>query len=102
MIQAYLRPDIWGLYDQLPEESTPNMTQDYEERVRFDMFHDFRLDSIPYYQQCKERWPELDPGREAVTIRTILEYLQFPEEDICLLEKIWFLILVLVLQQGKY
>ena len=88
MIQAYLRADIWGLYDRLPEESTLDMTRRYEERVRFDTFHDFRLNSIPYYQQCKERWPELDPERQEVTLRSILEYLQFPEEDIQLLEKV--------------
>ncbi|RHZ65254.1 hypothetical protein CDV55_106876 [Aspergillus turcosus] len=87
MIQACLRPDIWGLYDQLPDESTLNMAL-YEERVRCDIFHDFRLNSIPYYQQCKDRWPELDPEREETTIRSILEYLQFPEQDIYLLERV--------------
>jgi hypothetical protein len=54
MIQAFLRPDIWGLYDQLPEESTLDMTS-YEERVRCDIFHEFGLNSIPYCQQCKDR-----------------------------------------------
>jgi hypothetical protein len=88
MIQAYIRPDIWGLYDRLPKEASLDMTQEYEERVKYDVFHDFRLNSIPFYQQCKDRWPELNPGREEVTIRSILEYLQFPEEDIHLLEKV--------------
>jgi hypothetical protein len=64
------------------------MTQSYEERVRFDIFHDFKLNSIPYYKQCKERWPELDPERQEVTIRSILEYLQFPEKDVHLLERV--------------
>lgn len=88
MIQAYLRPDIWGLYDRLPEESSLDMTQRYEERVTCDIFHDFRLNSVPFYEQCKDRWPEWDPEREEVTIRSILESLQFPDEDIHLLEKV--------------
>ncbi|KAM5431293.1 mitogen-activated protein kinase kinase kinase [Microsporum canis] len=88
MIQAYLRPDIWGLYDRLPDESTADTTQIYEERVRVDVFHDFKLYNIPFFEQCKDSWPELDPEREEVTIRSILEYLQFPEEDIHLLERV--------------
>ncbi|KAF3482572.1 uncharacterized protein GIQ15_05331 [Arthroderma uncinatum] len=88
MIQAYLRPDIWGLYDRLPDESAADATQRYEERVRVDLFHDFRLYDIPFFEQCKDRWPELDPEREEVTLRAILEHLQFPEEDIHLLETV--------------
>ncbi|KKZ67282.1 hypothetical protein EMCG_07028 [[Emmonsia] crescens] len=88
MIQAYLRPDIWGLYDRLPEESSLDMTQMYEDRVRYDIFHDFRLSLAPYYQQCKDRWPRLDPEREEITIRSVLEYLEFLEEDILLLERV--------------
>jgi hypothetical protein len=88
MIQAYLRPDIWGLYDRLPEESTLDMAQKYEQRVRHNIFHDFRLSSIPYYQQCKDRWPELDPRRKDITLHSILEYFGFPEEDIYLLERV--------------
>ncbi|EEQ33033.1 conserved hypothetical protein [Microsporum canis CBS 113480] len=60
----------------------------YEERVRVDVFHDFKLYNIPFFEQCKDSWPELDPEREEVTIRSILEYLQFPEEDIHLLERV--------------
>lgn len=88
MIQAYLRPDIWGLYDRLPEESSLDMTQIYEDRVRYDIFHDFRLSLAPYYQQCKDCWPRLDPEREEITIRSILKYLEFLEEDILLLERV--------------
>lgn len=88
MIQAYLRPEIWGLYDRLPEESTLDKSESYEERVRVDIFHDFRLDAMPYYQQCKDRWPDWDVDREDVTIRSILQYLQLPEEDIRLLENV--------------
>ena len=88
MIQTYLRPEIWGLYDRLPEESTLDTTKQYEERVRSEIFHDFRLSSIPYYQHCKEHWPVRVPERDEVTFRSILEYLQFPEEDICILEKV--------------
>ena len=88
MIQAYLRPEIWGLYDRLPEEFTLDTTKQYEERVQSEIFHDFRLSSIPYYQQCKENWPERIPERDEVTFRSILEYLQFPQEDIRILEKV--------------
>jgi hypothetical protein len=59
----------------------------YEEMVRCDIFHGFRMNSIPYYQQCKDRWPELDPKREETIIQSLLEYLQFPEEDIHLPER---------------
>jgi hypothetical protein len=88
MIQAYLRPEIWSLYNRLPEESTLNATKQYEERIRSEIFHDFRLSSIPYYQQRKDYWPERVPERDEVTFRSILEYLQLPEEDIRILEKV--------------
>lgn len=88
MIQAYIRPDIWGLYDRLPKESTPDATRTYEERVKQDIFHDFRLRSIRFYEECKDRWPKPDPNRKDVAIRSILEYLEFPENEIYFLEKV--------------
>lgn len=88
MIQAYLRPESWGLYDRLPEEFTLDTTKQYEERVRSEIFHDFQLSSIPYYQQCKEYWPERVPERDEMTFRSILEYLHFANEDIRIVEKV--------------
>ncbi|QKX58833.1 uncharacterized protein TRUGW13939_05961 [Talaromyces rugulosus] len=88
MVQACIRPDIWGLYDRLHEESTLEATTAYEERVRQDIFHDFRLYSIRLYEECEDRWPGLDPDRKDVTIRSILEYLQFPENEICFLQEV--------------
>jgi len=88
MIQAYLRPDIWGLYDRLPEETTIDKTKEYEERIRSEIFHDFRLSLVPYYQNCKKLWPKQDPERDEVTFQSILEYLGFARDDIYILEKI--------------
>lgn len=68
MIQAYLNPDVYGLYDRVEDELDPGTDQRYEDRVRSDIFYDFDLASVPHYQQCKERWPGLDPEREAGAI----------------------------------
>ncbi|KAI9729811.1 MAG: hypothetical protein M1834_006559 [Cirrosporium novae-zelandiae] len=88
MVQAYLRSDIWGLYDMLPEETTVEKTEDYEKRIQSEIFHDFRLDSVTHYQKCKELWPKKNPEREGIIFQSILEYLGFARDDIGILEKV--------------
>ncbi|KAK2745568.1 hypothetical protein FQN57_003693 [Myotisia sp. PD_48] len=88
MIQAYLRPDIWGLNDRFPEERAHEATQSYERRIASDIFHNFQLRTIPYYHQCREKWPVINPEEEKVTLPMLPEYLQFPSRDKQLLERV--------------
>jgi hypothetical protein len=95
-LKAYLRPDNWELYDRLPGESILNMTRSYEKRVRCDIFHDFQVSAgfDTLLSAIERQLAKLGSEREEVAIPPILGYLQFPEEDIYLLEK------VLVLEPG--
>ena len=84
MIQALLRSDIWGLYERSPSEKKGHKFEEYEERIRRKVYHDFRLDTIPYYADVDKS----AMGQSQMTFLWKLEYFKLPGRDIAVLEKI--------------
>lgn len=83
MLQGLGRPDIEPLYGRLDKERERGKAGDmeYRWRIRLEMFRDFRLHSIPFYQNLQEKWPPLVPNPADRPFEDILKQLGIPKRE---------------------